>query len=431
MSDALVRWTLPVAAAPLLVTMTTPGAAGALAAGALGGSSGTVYYVDAEDGDDDAPGTGPGKAWRSLKPVNDAGLGPGDTVRFERGGRWTGVLTLTGDGTADRPIAVTAYGEGPEPVVTGADGACVRVEGSHWRISALRASGCDWAGFEITGDRNELVGVKADRNVAGVVITNAGSHNVVRDSELTANNRMSVNDGAHDNDSGAFGVLLNGDDNLVTANRISGSFARSVDYGYDGAAVEIFNGDRNRITHNVAHDNETFTELGAEKGRTASGNVFAHNVVTSSRKHGAFLVTRGPGHVVGPVKGTVAVHNSVHLPGRDTLGWSCHDGCSPDILRLRYNVISVGGVAGDEDAKGADEAGGVYRGRSLKFKLGPRSVQADPRFRGDRDLRLRPGSPALRRAARLAPLWYGGAALVRDVTGRPLPALPDAGAYQH
>ncbi|MFI6925654.1 right-handed parallel beta-helix repeat-containing protein [Nonomuraea spiralis] len=392
--------------------------------------AGTIYYVDSRAGDDGAAGTSADKPWKTLEKVNAADLKPGDTVSFKRGSSFTGPLMLTANGTAARPIVITSHGAGAMARISGDEGDCVVAKGAYWRISGLRASRCRWAGFALRGHHIVLTGVQSDGNVAGVWVTPSGSHNTVRDSTLTGNNRMSVNDEGGDNDSGAFGVLLNGDDNLVTHNTITGSYAKSHDYGTDGAAVEIFNGDRNRITHNISRDNETFTELGAQKGKTATGNIFAFNVVTSSRSRGSFLITRGPGHVVGPVKGTIAVQNSVYLPAKDTIGWSCHDGCSPSILRLRNNVIAVGGEAGWEDGKGADDGGSVYFGRKLVFKLGPKSVKADPLFVSRTDLRLRPGSPALGRGLPLSPTWYGGTAPGQDMLGRPVPASPDAGAYQ-
>ncbi|MFC7587095.1 right-handed parallel beta-helix repeat-containing protein [Nonomuraea antimicrobica] len=392
--------------------------------------AGTTYYVDSRAGDDAAAGTSAGTAWKSLEKVNAAELKPGDTVAVKRGSGFTGPLTLAASGTAARPITVKAYGSGALARIGGIGDDCVVVKGNHWRIGGLRASGCRWAGFQIDGDSNVLAGVQADRNIAGVFVTPSGARNTIRDSVLTGNNRMSVNDRGRDNDSGAFGVLLNGDDNVVTGNTITGSYATSSDYGTDGAAVEIFDGDRNRVTHNIARDNETFAELGATKGGTATGNLFAFNVVTSSRSRGSFLVTRGPRHVVGPVKGTVAVHNSVYLPAKDTVGWSCHDGCSSSILKLRNNVIAVGGEAGWEDGAGADEDGSVYQGRTTRFKLGPKSVVADPRFVSRTDLRLRPGSPALGRGVPLTSKWYGGRAIGEDAAGRRVTGAPDAGAYQ-
>ncbi|GAA3042308.1 hypothetical protein [Streptosporangium longisporum] len=429
------RWTVPVAglvAASALVAApgaaeATTGAAGTAATAGAAGMAGTVYYVDSKAGDDAAAGTSVKAPWRSLDNVNAATLQPGTVVRLKRGGSWAGPLTLSARGTAAAPITVEPYGLGAAPRIGGRDAACVVMSGSYVRVAGIRASNCQWSGFEVSGNRNELDRVVADRNITGVHII--GAHNVLKNSVLTDNDRMSVNDEGGDNDSGAFGVLLNGDDNLVTGNVITGSYAKSSDYGTDGAAVEVFNGDRNRVTHNIARNNETFVELGARKGRTATGNVFAHNVVTSSRR-GSFLVTRGPRHVVGPVKGTVAVHNSVHLPARDTIGWACHHGCSPAILKLRNNVIVVGGQVGFEDGKGADEDAGVYQGRSRRFTLGPRSIMADPGFRSPTDLRLRPGSPARGRGVRLGAAWYGGAVMARDVSGAVLSATPAAGAYQ-
>ncbi|MFC5829727.1 NosD domain-containing protein [Nonomuraea insulae] len=395
-----------------------------------GARAGATYFVDSRAGDDGAAGTSAATAWKSLDKVNAAALKPGDTISVKRGSGFTGPLRLKASGTAAQPIKIQAYGTGALAKISGTRDDCVVVKGDHWRVSGLRASGCRWAGFLLDGDSNELNGVQADRNVAGVYVTPAGSRNTIRDSVLTDNNRMSVNDEGGDNDSGAFGVLLNGDDNVVTGNTITGSYAKSDDYGTDGAAVEIFNGDRNRVTHNTSRNNETFTELGARKGKTATGNVFAFNVVTSARSRGSFLITRGSHHVVGPVKGTIAVHNSVYLPARDTIGWSCHDGCAPSILKLRNNVVMVGGEAGWEDGSGADEDGGVYKGRTAKFKLGPKSVMADPKFVSRTDLHLRPGSPALKRGVPLTPRWYGGKAFGKDITGKALPGSPDAGAYQ-
>lgn len=398
----------------------------------LGGvaQAATTYYVDSKAGDDAAAGTSATTPWKSLDAVNAADLKPGDTVSFKRGSSFTGPLTLAAKGTAAKPIVVRAHGKGKAPRITGRASACVTITGNHWHVSGLRASQCQWAGFEISGDGNVLSHVEADHNVTGVSITHTGAGNTVRNSKLTDNNRMSVNDKGGDDDSGAFGILLNGDDNFIADNTITGSHAKSHDYGIDGAAIEVFSGNRNRILRNISHNNNTFTELGAKKGDTATGNLFAFNVVTSSLKSGSFLVTRGPGHIVGPVKGTVVVHNSVYMPARKTIGWSCHDGCSPSILKVRNNAISVGGEAGYEDGKGADEAGNVYRARTAKFKLGSRSVMADPRFVSRGDLRLRAGSPARERAVRLTPTWFGGAAFAKDINGKPLPSTPHAGAYQ-
>ncbi|UGQ13386.1 right-handed parallel beta-helix repeat-containing protein [Yinghuangia sp. ASG 101] len=398
--------------------------AGAPAKAAKGkAAGGTTYYVDADGGSDDAAGTSSGAAWRSLDRVAEQDLAPGDAVLFARGRTWTGELVLSRSGTADAPITVGAYGSGDRPVVTGGAN-CVTVTGAHWLITDLRATACDWAGFELRGHHTTLRRVRADNSVAGVSITDDAHHNTVRDSALVDNNRMSVNTPGGDDDSGAFGVLLNGDDNVIAHNTITGSYAESHDYGVDGAAVEVYNGDRNRVEYNITRDNETFTELGHQDGETADDNVFAYNVVTSTHDTGAFLVTRGADDGLGPVRGTVAVNNSVSIPAEGGEGWTCYGGCDATILKLRNNVIAVGGKTGYEDGDGADEDTSVYDGGRRQFEPGPDSVTGDPRFTGAKDLRVRAGSPAIGRGE---PVGYAV-----DITGAPVPASgATAGAYEY
>jgi hypothetical protein len=384
----------------------------------------TTYYVDSLGGSDGNSGTSSAAAWKTLRKVNSAAFDPGDTIRFKRGQAWTGSLHLSSLGTASSPITVSAYGSGALPRIGGKVTECITVDGSYWNITGLWASGCNWAGIEIRGDHNTLTSVRADHNVTGVSITEEASSNTLRGSTLTDNNKMSVNTPGGYDDSGAFGVLLNGDDNLITGNTITGSYASSYDYGHDGAAVEVFNGDRNRVEYNLTRDNETFTELGHAPGETADGNVYAYNLVTSVHDTAAFLVTRGAQNSLGPVRGTVAVNNSVSLPGEDTQGWVCYAGCAADILKLRNNAFSVGGKTGYEDGDGADEDNSVYWGQQTQFELGPGSIEADPLYRSSTDLRLLAGSPAVERGV---PTGY-----TTDLAGQPVPATkPDAGAYQH
>lgn len=69
------------------------------------------YYVDSENGDDDASGKTPKVAWKSLARVNRAGFLPGDIVRFKRGSSWRGQLWPK-SGESGAPIVYTSYGDG-------------------------------------------------------------------------------------------------------------------------------------------------------------------------------------------------------------------------------------------------------------------------------------------------------------------------------
>ena len=427
------------ALAPALLFTGGPPATAATVAAGHTRLAGTTYYVDSAAGNDASAGTSATTAWRTLRKVNGFAFQPGDTVQFKRGGSWNGTLTLSRSGTAASPITLTAYGSGNLPVVGGRVTNCVSVAGSHWTLTNLRASGCDWAGFELYGDGILLESVQADANVVGVSIVEESDGNTIRQSRIVDNNKMSVNTPPtrpewRDDDSGAFGFLIHGNDNVISHNTVTGHFANSYDYGYDGSAFEIYNGNRNRIEYNVTADNETFTELARNgDGMTADGNVFAYNSVTSTKPRGSFLVTRGGWSDIGPVTGTKALNNSVYLPSDDSEGWVCFDGCGPDILTLRGNVIEVGGKVGyedgwetDDDSLRADDARGVYYGSVYQFEPGPDSVaDVDPLFTSTTDLRLRAGSPAIGRGEDLGYPY--------DLAGTPLAGATrfDAGAYQY
>jgi hypothetical protein len=391
----------------------------------------TTYYIDATAGNDAGAGTSD-KPWKSLAKVNGSEFGPGDQILFRRGGSWTGTLELSSSGDSDHPIVIGAYGSGALPKIGGDVLNCVNVTGSDIFIGDLRASGCNWAGFELGGDGIVMDTVQADNNVAGISILDGSDGNTIRWSTIVDNNKMSVDDDTHDNDdSGAFGILVHGDDNQIHHNTISGSFHTSHDYGYDGAAVEIFNGNRNHIEYNKTANNDTFTELGRYgSGKTADGNVFAYNTVTSTQPSGTFLITRGAGVDIGPVRGTLAINNSVNLANGD--GWSCDRGCGADILKLRNNIVKVGGKVGYDDsfdtgnpADAADEDNGVYQGSVYQFTLGAHSVKADPLYTSAADLRLKAGSPAIDRAEK--------SGYDRDLADKDLTVLTkwDSGAYQH
>ncbi len=74
--------------------------------------AGTVYYVSA-DGDDEADGLHPARAWKTLDKVNEAALQPGDGVLFCRGDIFRGSIV------ARAGVTYAAYGEGEKPRLYG------------------------------------------------------------------------------------------------------------------------------------------------------------------------------------------------------------------------------------------------------------------------------------------------------------------------
>ena len=94
----------------------------------------TVYHF-APDGND---ATGDGSIetpYQTLAKATSmqASLSPGDSVLFERGGTYTGTLTIGKSGTSGSPVYYGAYGTGDDPVFTGLtdiSGAWVNVSGN-------------------------------------------------------------------------------------------------------------------------------------------------------------------------------------------------------------------------------------------------------------------------------------------------------------
>lgn len=80
----------------------------------------TDYYIS-NTGNDRGNGTSPATAWRSIERLNAAFsiIKPGDNILFKRGESFFGTLRITVSGSEGKPISFAAYGNGPNPVITG------------------------------------------------------------------------------------------------------------------------------------------------------------------------------------------------------------------------------------------------------------------------------------------------------------------------
>ncbi|WP_101848023.1 right-handed parallel beta-helix repeat-containing protein [Zhihengliuella sp. ISTPL4] len=82
----------------------------------------TTYYIDPVGGADSNAGTSADTAWASFSALNRA-FGPGDRILLKRGSVFSGddaALRFQGSGSANAPIEVGAYGDGPRPRLDGA-----------------------------------------------------------------------------------------------------------------------------------------------------------------------------------------------------------------------------------------------------------------------------------------------------------------------
>lgn len=76
------------------------------------------YYLSAS-GNDASNGKTTQTAWRTIQRLNKVNLQAGDTVFLQRGGMYEGSISIRQSGTVQKPIVISAYGDGQEPLVTG------------------------------------------------------------------------------------------------------------------------------------------------------------------------------------------------------------------------------------------------------------------------------------------------------------------------
>lgn len=403
-------------------------------------ASAATYNVDCSAGNDSSSGTGTGSgAWRTLGRANNANLVPGDKLMLRANCVWTGPLVAKWKGTASAPISIGQYGKGAAPEIQNVPDN-VQVTGSYLVLSDIvtrtTVPAYDAAcGNVPTGHRygfrfysgsayNTLKYSTAIGMSNGIFIARGSHHNKIYKNHLIKNNMK-------DQGSGAVGINLQGDDNEASYNDITGSDTCSPDYVRDGAAVEIYQGQRNNVHHNIAVDNNIFIEL----GNKLSGNTtVAYNSVYSSLKMGNFLYTRGAGDTSwGPVYGTKVYNNSVYLTGSQSMGVTCSRGCNASVLSLRNNIIVAQDRVGYADAN-FDEGNNIYwqpQGTPrVYFNISSTSKKADPRWMnmGARDFRLNAGSPGIDTGSMAA--WNLG--FRSDLAGSAVPrgTAPDIGAYE-
>jgi hypothetical protein len=83
--------------------------------------TGTTYYVDATNGNDNNSGISQAAPWKTIAKVNSSSFQPGDSILFKRGDVWREFLIPPSSGSPGNPITFGAYGTGANPIISGAD----------------------------------------------------------------------------------------------------------------------------------------------------------------------------------------------------------------------------------------------------------------------------------------------------------------------
>jgi hypothetical protein len=370
-----------------------------------------TYYVDCSGGNDANGGLSPASPWRTLAKASNAPLVPGGKLLFKRSCTWNGTLFVRKSGTSASRITIGAYGTGDLPrIQNGVDQIAVHasfliIENVQVRADpdALDAQCANSPmgvkrGIRLySGASNNIVRFTLAKDLfGGIWIANGSNHNSIVHNVLL-NNNMKKEDPTIPDTSGATGIAVQGDDNDIGYNEISGSNSCSRVYGHDGGAIDIFKGQRNRIHHNISRNNHNFSELGNAR---SVDTTYAYNLVTASIAQAHFLTTRGAKDTRwGPVYGTRLFNNTVYLSGTDSWGVNCALGCNASVLTLRDNIIWANGTVGWSDAPFAESnniywrAGGAPK---VRFAISSTSVVANPGWRSlGADFHLTAGSRAI------------------------------------
>jgi parallel beta-helix repeat protein len=108
----------------LAPTLALIGCSACLAVAAQSAVTARTYYISSTSGNDNNDGQSPEKAWQHLskiylKSTSKDTFQPGDTILLKRGDQWDGQIRLQANGTAQKPITLGAYGQGPKPLLYG------------------------------------------------------------------------------------------------------------------------------------------------------------------------------------------------------------------------------------------------------------------------------------------------------------------------
>lgn len=422
--------------------------------GPLENPVGLTYYVDCVDGNDQRTGLSTAQAWRSMSKANSAPLLPGDRLFFKRGCTWNERLDARWSGTATKPITIGAYGQGTLPLIQNGLNQNVKITGSYQIIEYLRVRSdapatdplCNnqpigWTkGFNFLegSHHNTLRYSEASNLTAGVRIASTSHHNQILYNNLHDNNVMErFSSTTPASDLGAWGIVLNGNDNEIAYNQFTNNNALC-SYGtiVHGNSVEIYSGQNNNIHHNRTVGDRVFSELGGGPNALADNNMFAFNLHVSDRPNTRFIVVRGANDSYGPTERTRVFNNTVYFTHATSQGIICGGGCSSTILTLKNNILWAEEKAIYADAR-FEESNNIYwraDGTPLVqfkgFAMNKSSQIANPRFTNPatRDFHIGTTSPAIDRGAP-APLNWG---YTFDLDGITIPqrTAVDVGAYE-
>ncbi|MCX6323055.1 MAG: T9SS type A sorting domain-containing protein [Sphingobacteriales bacterium] len=452
---------------------------------------GADYYVSTS-GNDINNGTTQTTPWQTLGKVqsafNSGLIGPGDKVLFKKGDVFTGTLLVASiwgytarSGTATNPITVGTYGSGAKPIFQYPQGGntapelrvIMRFVGVNYYVidglnytdlvntsnDKVTPANCGFGiylGSYGEATCNYFAIKNIDISLCGMGMSIVGNFNTVSNCSLTNfKNLKNTYDGGVD-DYGANAFTIMGNDNTLMNNFISGAWAYSSDFGWNGGACEMFNTcNRNMIMYNTFVDCEGVSEYGGQggAGHVANDNLIAYNKIINcgslvwQNMSGPFamqgsnlkfynnvVVENNLSRFSGPNTGLGNAHALTQYPATRLFGYSGNANAST-VINLRNNIFIQGtgiNIINSSQASTTVHQSNIYKftGGVTNFPLSPNELitnaaiftnttAADP-IQWDY-------SPLTNSAA----IDFGqNVGITKDFAGNTVPAIPNAGILE-
>ncbi len=124
--------------------------------------TGTTYFIDSVSGNDENSGTSPSNAWKTIEKASEKTYCAGDKILFKAGGVYEGNFVAKGNGTADKPITISAYGDteadGLPLITTQKDVALILIHNvSGWNIENLEMTAPNGKGVYIFANNETII----------------------------------------------------------------------------------------------------------------------------------------------------------------------------------------------------------------------------------------------------------------------------------
>ncbi|MEO8768987.1 MAG: T9SS type A sorting domain-containing protein [Ferruginibacter sp.] len=280
-----------------------------------GVSNATDYYVSVS-GNDSNNGTSSTTPWKTLSKVesvsNNGTIHAGDRILFKCGDSFTGTMSIASiwghnakSGTATSPITLGSYGTGAKPTFLYPTTSNLAPESrilmyfvgiDYWVVDGLNFTDLNTTNNHVTGANlgvpiylgsygdapcNHWLIQNVDISLCGMGVVIIGDYNTVTNCNMSnfKNLKSTPNTGGssawEDYGANPFTIIWS-NNNIITHNYVSGGWAESMDFGYNGGFCEtIGTCSNNQLTYNTIVDCNGLSEFG--QGGNSVNNLYAYN----------------------------------------------------------------------------------------------------------------------------------------------------------